>query len=142
MGAVKDHQANTSLIELTLSGNNVGDAGAAALGRRLAGNRFSLWEQVVPGVCFLFPQMSLCKVVSAVGVAELLSSLCVLLLCFFLCLEGNHSLMRTVVKVDVARFQNRLDQLSLSPFSFASLQCATTARLQDRGGGLRITTVM
>ena len=34
---------------------------------------------------------------------------CVLLLCFFLCLERNDSLMRTVVKVDVARFQNRLE---------------------------------
>ena len=31
MDAVKDHKANTSLIELTLSYNNVGDAGAAAL---------------------------------------------------------------------------------------------------------------
>ena len=31
MGAVKDHKANTSLTELTLGGNGVGDAGAAAL---------------------------------------------------------------------------------------------------------------
>ena len=31
MGAVKDHQANTSLIKLWLDGNNVGDVGAAAL---------------------------------------------------------------------------------------------------------------
>ena len=38
------------------------------------------------------------------------------------------------VKVGVARFQNRLDQKSVSPSALARLQCATTARLQDCGG--------
>ena len=82
MDAVKDHKANTSLTELWLNSNKVGVVGVAALANALQATGFSVWEQFVPGVCFLFPQMSLCNVVSAVGVAELLSSLCVLLLCF------------------------------------------------------------
>ena len=84
MDAVKDHKANTSLTEVELGGNNVGGCWRRCTGRRLAGNGFSLWEQVFPGVCFLSPQMSLCEVVSAVVVAELLSSLCVCFVCVFL----------------------------------------------------------
>ena len=66
-------------------------------GRRLACNGFSLWEQVFPGVCFLFPQMPLSRVVSAVCVAELLSSLCVLLLRFSCFLKGNRCLAQSNV---------------------------------------------
>ena len=84
-------------------------------------------------MCFLSPQMSRYTVVLEVGVVRLLCNLCVLPLCFF-CLEGKHSLVRKVLKVGVARFQNRLGQLSLSPSALARLQCAITARLQDCGG--------
>ena len=72
--------------------------------------------------------------VLAVSVVRFLCNLCVLLLCFFFCLEGKHSLVRKILKVGVARFQNRLDQKSLSPLALARLQCAITARLQDCGG--------
>ena len=133
MGVVKDHQANTSLTTLDLEGNEVGDAGATALADALQATVLACGQELFRACVSCYP----------VGVAVLLCNLCVCAASvFFLCLEGNHSLVRTVVKVYVARFQNRLGQLSLSPFSFASLQCATTARLQDRGGALRITTVM
>ena len=134
MGAVTDHKGNTSLTKLYLETNNVGDAGATALAKSLEAIVLTCKKCVFQGMCFLLPQMSPYTVVLAVSVVRFLCNLCVLLLCFFFCVEGKHSLVRKVLKVGVARFQNRLGQLSLSPSALARLQCAITARLQDCGG--------
>ena len=92
MDAVKDHKGEHLPHQTVPQLQQRGGCWRRCTGRRLTGNGFSVWEQFVPGVCFLFPQMSLCNVVSAVGVAELLSSLCVLLLCFSCFLKGNRCL--------------------------------------------------
>ena len=136
VAGVQDHEANTSLTLLSLEDNIVGDAGATALAEAVkatASDQCSV--DLFQGMRWLLQRMSLCRVeVSSLSVVRLLCNLCVLLLCFFLCLEGKHSLARNFLKVAVARFQNRLDQLSLSPSALARLQCAITARLQDCGG--------
>ena len=142
IGAVKDHKVNISLTAQWLGGNKVEDAGATALAQAVKATVLMCELYLFQGICFLLPQMSRYTVVLAVGVVSLLFNLCVLLLCFFFCLEGKHSLVRKFLKVGVPRFQNRLDQKSLSPLALAPQQCAITARLQDRGGVFRITTVM
>ena len=53
MGAVKDHKENTSLKELNLNGNNVGDAGAAALAKSLQATVLTCKKCVFQGMCFL-----------------------------------------------------------------------------------------
>ena len=116
------------------SSNKVGDAGATALAQAVKATALTCELDLFQGMCWLLPQMSRYTVVLAVSVVRLLCNLCVLLLCFFFCLEGKHSLVRKFLKVGVARFQNRLDQLSLSPSALARLQCAITAGVQDCGG--------
>ena len=134
MGAVTDHKGNTSLTKLDLMNNKVGDAGATALAQAVKATVLTCELYLFQGMCFLLPQMWRYTVVLSVGVVRLLCTLCVLPLCFFFCLEEKHSLVRKFLKVGVARFQNRLDQKSLSPSALARLQCAITARLQDCGG--------
>ena len=110
MGAVKDHQANTSLIELTLNGNNVGDAGAAAFGDALQATVVTCGQELFQSCVSCYHRCCFAKWCEQLASpCYCASCVCVLLLCFFLCLEGNDSLMRTIVKVDVARFQNRLE---------------------------------
>ena len=134
MGAVKDHKANTSLTLLSLEDNNVGDAGATALAQAVKATALTCELDLFQGMCWLLPQMSRYTVVLAVSVVRFLCNLCVLILCFFFCLEGKHSLVRKFLKVGVARFQNRFYQLSLSPSALARLLCAITAGVQDCGG--------
>ena len=84
MGAVKDHKGNTSLIELNLDGNYVGDAGAAALAKALQATVLTCELYLFQGTCFLLPQMSRYTVVLAVGVVRILCDVCVLFLFFLL----------------------------------------------------------
>ena len=84
MGAVKDHKGNTSLTELNLRGNNVGDAGAAALAQAVKATVLTCELYLFQGTCFLLPQMSRYTVVLAAGVVRLLCDVCVLLLFFLL----------------------------------------------------------
>ena len=84
MGAVKDHKGNTSLTELTLWGNSVGDAGAAALAKALQAMVLTGELYLFQGTCFLLPQMSRYTVVLAVVVVRLLCDVCVCCFCFFL----------------------------------------------------------
>ena len=83
MGAVKDHKGNTSLTELTLCGNSVGDAGAAALAKALQAMVLTCELYLFQGTCFLLPQMSRYTVVLAVGVVRILCDVCVCCFCFF-----------------------------------------------------------
>ena len=107
-----------------------------------AGNGFGVNCIFFQSTCFLLPQMSRYTVVLAAGVVRLLCNVCVCCFCFFFCLEEKHSLVRKVLKVGVARFSNRLRQMSLSPSALARVHCAITTRLQDCCGAFRITTVM
>ena len=132
MSAVEDHKANTSLTELAFGDNNVGDAGAAALAQAVRAMVLTCELYLFQGTCFLLPQMSRYTVVLAVGVVRLLCDVCVLLLCFVFCLEEKHSLVRKVLKVDVARFPNRLRQLS----SLAIGTCSSAVRHHSASTGL------
>ena len=95
------------------------------------GNGFDVQEVCVPGHVLLVST----DVVLHSGVSSERRQVIVQ----FVCAASVFSLLSrreafTRVKVGVARFQNRLDQKSLSPSALARLQCAITARLQDCGG--------
>ena len=89
MGGVNDHKANTFLTKLNLDGNKVGDSGATALAQAVKATVATCELHLFQGMCFLLPPMSRYTVVLAVGVVRLLCNLCVLLLCFFFCVEGK-----------------------------------------------------
>ena len=76
MTAVTDHKVNTSLTDLSLGKNNVGDAGAAALADALQATVLTCKKCVFQGVCLMSLQMSLRKVVCRVGVVTLFCSVC------------------------------------------------------------------
>ena len=56
MGAVKDQKAKTTLTELCLYGNKVGDAGATALAEALKATVLTCSQWAL---CLLFPNISL-----------------------------------------------------------------------------------
>ena len=119
MGAVKDHQANTSLTTLDLGSNKVGDAGATALAEALQATVLASGQQL-----FRAWFTGCCSVALRSGV----SGWRVAAFVFILVSWGENVACRGVLpascsQVDVAR-------------------CATTARLQDPGRALGIPTVM
>ena len=83
MGAVKDHKGNTSLTVLNLYGNNVGDAGAAALAQAVKATVLTCESYLFQDTCFLLPQISRYTVVLAVGVVRFLCNVCVCCFCVF-----------------------------------------------------------
>ena len=94
------------------------------------GNGFDVQEVCVPGhVLLLTTDVALHSGVSSGRRQVIVQFVCAASVFF---LSRREAVTR--VKVGVARFQNRLDQKSLSPLALARLQCAITARLQDCGG--------
>ena len=87
--SVKDHKGNTSLTDLSLGGNKVGDASATALAEAVKATVLTCQLYLFQGMCFLLPQMSRYTVVLAVSVVRFLCNLCVLLLCFSFVSKGS-----------------------------------------------------
>ena len=132
MGAVKDHQANTSLTTLTLEGNNVGDAGAAALADALQATVLTCGQELFQSCVCCHHRCRFTK-----SSEELASSTCsaVCVAAFVILLVVS---MRTFIDVCVARiarglFSSSQLQMGRSPLALAWLQSATTSRQQDHG---------
>ena len=103
MGAVKDQKANTTLTKLFLSGNRVGDAGAAALADALQATVLTCKKCVFSLVS---PQMLLHRVVCTVGVVNFFgstrSSFCVIYLVS--CMKTLTQVMWRRVKIELHYF--------------------------------------
>ena len=141
MGAVKDHQANTSLTKLFLDGNKVGDAGAAALADALQATVLTCGQELFQSCVSCYHRCRFTK-----SSEELASSTCsaMCVAAFVILLVVSR---RTFIDVCVARIARRLFssvrveldclssqlQMGRSPLALAWLQSATTSRHQDHG---------
>ena len=139
MGDVKDQKANTSLTELWLNGNRVGDAGASALADALRATILTYMKCVFSSVS---PQMLLHRAVCTVGVVNFFGStrsgFCVIYLVS--CLKTLTQVLWRRVRIELHYLTSELKRCR-SPLTRAKLRCATESRHQESGGTLKITTV-
>ena len=108
VAGVQDHKANTSLTELILRNNKVGDAGATALAEPVKGTVLTCTQCVFRACACCYQRCHFtwrCEQLASSGGC----AVCVAASAFFFRPREQHAVMHIV---DVARFQNRLGQFS------------------------------